>query len=143
MNCSCNREHARRTVFCAQMTDLGGSYPFRDRQSKAHSFCFGRKLNPHWSSTGVRTTGYEPKCTFRFAFAGTNAIGIVCALCKKNREKGLFSCCLFCRNEAVIVGSAAFFTPVSFACCGCPTVAASGFCMNFLLHTQETCLCPR
>ena len=27
------------------------------RQSKAHSFCFSRKSNPHQSSTGVRTTG--------------------------------------------------------------------------------------
>ena len=48
--------HARRTVFCVQMTDLGGSYPFRNRQSKAHSFCFSRKLNPHQSSIGVQTT---------------------------------------------------------------------------------------
>ena len=71
---------------------------------------------------GVQTTGCEPKCTFRFALAGTNAIGIVRVLREKKREKGLFSCCLFCRNEAVIVGSAAFFTPVSFACCGHPTV---------------------
>ena len=46
-------------------------------------------------------------------------------LCKKSCEKGSFSCCHFCRNEAVIVGSAAFFTPVSFACCGHPTVAAA------------------
>ena len=36
--------------------DLGGSYPFRNRQSEAHSFRISRKLNPHQSSTGVRTT---------------------------------------------------------------------------------------
>ena len=71
----------------------------------------------------------------------TNAIGIMRALCKKNREKGLFSCCLCCRNEAVIAGSAAFFMPVSFACCGHPTVAASKLCMNSPLNSQGICLC--
>ena len=77
---------------------------------------------------------YEPKHTSRFALAGTNTIGIVRVLCKKNREKGSFSHCLFCRNEAVIVGSAAFFTPVSSACRGHPTAAASEFHVNSLLH---------
>ena len=67
-------------------------------------------------------TGHEPKHTFCFTLAGTNTVGIVHVLCEKNREKGSFCCCHFCRNEAVIVGSAAFFTPVSFACCGHPTV---------------------
>ena len=69
----------------------------------------------------------SPNTQLRFALAGTNAIGIVCVLCKKNCEKGSFCCCLFCRNEAVIVGFAAFFMPVSFACCGHPTVVASEF----------------
>ena len=45
-------------------TDLGGSSPFQNRQSKAHSFCFGWKSNPHWSSMGAGTKGHEPKCTF-------------------------------------------------------------------------------
>ena len=80
-------------------------------------------------------TDYEPKHTFRFALAGTNAIGVVRVLCKKNCEKGLFSCCLFCRNEAIIVGSAAFFMPVSFACCSHPTIAASKLHVNSLLNS--------
>ena len=40
-------------------------------------------------------------CYFQHGLADTNAIGVVRALCEKNREKGSFSCCLFCRNEAV------------------------------------------
>ena len=83
----------------------------------------------------------SPKHTFRFALAGTNAVGIVRVLCKKNREKGPLRRCHFCRNEAVIVGSAAFFTPVSLARCSHPTVAASEFHVNILLNSQETCLC--
>ena len=83
----------------------------------------------------------SPKYTFRFALAGTNAVGVVRVLCKKNREKGPLRCCHFCRNEAVIVGSAAFFMPVSFACCGHPTVVASEFCVRSLLSSQETHLC--
>ena len=101
------------------------------------------EINTHLSSVGVQTTGYEPKYTFRFALAGTNTVGIVRVLCKKNREKGPLRRCHFCRNEAVIVGSAAFFTPVSSARCGHPTVAASEFCVSILLNSQETCLCTR
>ena len=77
----------------------------------------------------------SPNAPFRFALAGTNTTGVVCALCKKNREKGSFFRCHFRRNEAVIVGSAAFFTPVSFACCGHPTAAASEFYTSSLLNS--------
>ena len=49
--------HDRRTVFLTNkcQTSKGVDHSW-NRQSKAHSFCFSRKLNPHQSSTGVRTT---------------------------------------------------------------------------------------
>ena len=83
--------HDRQTVFLTNKCQTSeGVDHFRNRQSKAHSFYFSRKLNPHQSSTGVRTTGHEPKCTFRFALAGTNAIGVVRVLCTKSKSHVFF-----------------------------------------------------
>ena len=90
----------RRTVFltneCQTLEGVGNS---RNRQSKAHSFCFSQKLKPTSVVWESKRQVASPNTPFRFALAGTNTIGIVCALRKKNREKGSFSCCLFCRTK--------------------------------------------
>ena len=41
----------------------------------------------------------SPNAPFRFALAGTNAIGVVCALCKKNCEKGFFLAVIFAETN--------------------------------------------
>ena len=55
------------------------------QQSKAHSFCFGRKSKPTSVAQESKRQVGSPNAPFRFALAGTNAIGIVCVLCKKDR----------------------------------------------------------
>ena len=128
--------HDRQTVFLTnECQTLEGVDHSRNRQSKAHSFCFSRKLKPTSVAQESKRQVMIPNTHFSLCACGTNAIGVVCALCEKNRGKGLFCCCLFCRNEAVIVSSVAFSIPVSFACCGHPTAAASEFCTSSLLNS--------
>ena len=74
----------------------------RNGQSKAHSFCFSRKLKPTSTAQESKQQVTSPNAPFRFALAGTNTIGIVCVLCKKNCEKGSFSRCHFRQNKAAL-----------------------------------------
>ena len=81
--------HDRRTVFLMNKCQTSeGVDHFWNGWSKAHSFHFSRKSNPTGGAQESETTGCEPKHTFRFALAGTNTIGIVHVLCKKNCEQG-------------------------------------------------------
>ena len=123
-----------RSFLTNQCQTLEGVDHSRNRQSKAHSFCFSRKLNPTSVVWESKRQVASPNTHFRFALAGTNTIGIVCALCKKNCEKGSFSCCHFRRNEAAIVGSAAFFmnsVPCELAHECAPSISAGA-------HTNDT-----
>ena len=71
----CWRTHAmhdRRTAFLTNkkcQTSEGVDHS-QNRQSKAHSFYFSQKSNPHQSSVGVQTTGCEPKHTFSLCACG-------------------------------------------------------------------------
>ena len=77
--------HDRRVVFLTNKCQtLEGVDHFRNRQSEAHSFYFSWKLNPTRVAQESKRQVATPKCTSRFALAGTNTVSVVRVLCKKS-----------------------------------------------------------